>query len=105
MRFTTLSNYHLADWWCDVNSFCLLDDLILSFCCSNLTKETGGLELALTITLELQANQLTKCASHPHNHCSWNGLKVSVDHKDDYDWTVDLGENKKQALNLKKQEW
>ena len=22
MRFTTLSNYHLTDWWCDV-SFCL----------------------------------------------------------------------------------
>ena len=43
MRFTTLSNYHLIDWWW----------------------ETGGFELASTITLVLQANRLTKCASHP----------------------------------------
>ena len=28
-----------------------------------LTWETGGFELALTITLALQANRLTKCAS------------------------------------------
>ena len=28
-------------------------------------RETGGLELASTITLVLQANRLTKCASHP----------------------------------------
>ena len=42
----------------------LLDDLILNFCYSNLTHETGGLKLALTIILVLQANQLTKCGSH-----------------------------------------
>ena len=41
---------------------CLLDDLILAFCYSNLTRETGELELALTITLVLGANLLTKCA-------------------------------------------
>ena len=41
------------------------DELILSFCYSDLTLETGGFELASTITLVLQANQLTKCASHP----------------------------------------
>ena len=28
-------------------------------------RESGGLELASTITLVLQANLLTKCASHP----------------------------------------
>ena len=28
-------------------------------------RETGGIELASTITLVLQANRLTKCASHP----------------------------------------
>ena len=44
---------------------CLLDELILGFCYSDLTLETGGFELASTITLVLQANQLTKCASHP----------------------------------------
>ena len=27
-------------------------------------RETGGLELASTVTLVLQANRLTKCASH-----------------------------------------
>ena len=40
---------------------CLLDDLILNFCYSNLTHKTGGFELALTITFEFQAkptNQL-----------------------------------------------
>ena len=43
----------------------LLDELILGFCYSDLTFETGGSELASTITLALQANQLTKCTSHP----------------------------------------
>ena len=44
---------------------CLFDDeLILSFCYSDLTLETGGFELASSITLVLQANRLTKCASH-----------------------------------------
>ena len=42
---------------------CLLDELILGFCYSDLTLETGGFELASTITLALQANRLTKCAS------------------------------------------
>ena len=34
LRFITfaLLNYHLIDWWCNVNFFtCLLDDLILGF--------------------------------------------------------------------------
>ena len=44
---------------------CLLVDLIQGFCYSYLTLETGGLELATTIILVLQANQLTKCASRP----------------------------------------
>ena len=44
---------------------CLLDDLFLGSCYSNSTWETGGSELALTITFVFQANRLTKCASHP----------------------------------------
>ena len=56
----------LIDCWCDVkflfnwrfNSRVLL---------SNLRWETGGLKLASTITFVLQANWLTKCASHPKN--------------------------------------
>ena len=44
---------------------CALDELMLGFCYSDLTLETGEFELALTITLVLQANGLTKCASHP----------------------------------------
>ena len=39
---------------------CLRDDLILGFCYSNLTWETGRLELTSTITLVLQANRLTR---------------------------------------------
>ena len=38
--------------------------LILGFCYSNLAYETSGCELTSTITLVLQANQLTKCAGH-----------------------------------------
>ena len=44
---------------------CLLVDLIQGFCYSYLTLETGGLELATTIILVLQANWLTKCSCHP----------------------------------------
>ena len=40
----------------------LLDDLILGFCYSYLTRETDEFELASTTALVLQANQLTKCA-------------------------------------------
>lgn len=43
---------------------CLLDELLLGFCYSDLTLETGGLELTLTTTLALQASRLTECASH-----------------------------------------
>ena len=62
MRFITLSNYHLID---DALFVCLQHELILDFCYSDLTLEAGGFELASTITLVLQANQLTKCTSHP----------------------------------------
>ena len=62
--------YHLIelplDWLIDDALFvCLLDELILGFCYSDLTWETGGFELALAINLMLQANRLNKCASHP----------------------------------------
>ena len=42
---------------------CLLDELILGFCYSDLTWETGEFELASTIALVLQANRLTKQAN------------------------------------------
>ena len=41
-------------------SVCLLDNLILGFRYSNLSRETGGLELATTIILVLQTKWLTK---------------------------------------------
>ena len=44
---------------------CLLGVLILGFCYRDLTLETRGFELASITTLVLQANQQTKCASHP----------------------------------------
>ena len=59
------------DWLIDDAMFvCLLDELILSFCYNDLTWETGGFELASTITPALQANRLIKCASHP---IVWSG--------------------------------
>ena len=50
----------------DAMFVCLLEGLILGFCHSDLTLETGGFELTWTITPALQANRLTKCASHPN---------------------------------------
>ena len=47
---------------------CLLDELILGFCYSDLTLETRGFELASSITVVLQANRLTKCARHPNKY-------------------------------------
>ena len=47
----------------DAMFVCLLDNLILGFLLQDLTRETGGFELASTITLVLQENRLTKCAS------------------------------------------
>ena len=62
----------LIDWWCNVCLFTWwIDSRFLLT--AILTLETGGFELASTITLALQANWLTKCASHPK--ClkkSWN---------------------------------
>ena len=51
--------YHLIElpfkWLIDEAMFvCLLDELILGLCYSDLTLETGGFELASTITLVLQ---------------------------------------------------
>ena len=68
--------YHLIklpfEWLIDdAMVVCLLDELILGFCYSNLTLETGEFELTSTITLVLQANQLTKCAGHPKGIWSW----------------------------------
>ena len=48
----------------DAMFVCLLDELILGFCYSDLTLETNGFELTSTIILVLQVNRLTKCASH-----------------------------------------
>ena len=48
----------------DAMFVCLLDELILGFCYSDLTLETVGFELASTITLVLQANRLAKCADN-----------------------------------------
>ena len=62
-HFIELTFERLID---DVIFVFLLDELILDFCYSDLTLETGGFEVASTITLVLQANRLSKCASHLH---------------------------------------
>ena len=51
--------------------------MILGFCYNDLTCETGGFELASTITVVLQAKRLTKCAG-----LSGCGNYATVDHKD-----------------------
>ena len=51
----------LIDWWCNVRLLTWWFDL--GFCYSNLTPETGGFELASTITLALQANRMKVPAS------------------------------------------
>ena len=65
MRFTTLSNYRLIDWLCNVDFRLFTCWFDFKFCWSYFIWETGGLELASTINLVLQTNRLTKCASHP----------------------------------------
>ena len=63
-----LPPYRVTIWMIDdvlLIFVCLLVDLVQGFCYSYLILETGGLELATTTILVLQANWLTKCASHP----------------------------------------
>ena len=70
-----LSPYRISIWLIDdviLSLVCLLVELILDLCCSNLIRETGELELTSTITLVLQANQLIKCASHPKIDLIWH---------------------------------
>ena len=66
--------YHLIqlpfDWLIDDPMFvCLLDELILGFCYRDFDIRNRWIwthfELTPTITLVLQVNRLTKCASHP----------------------------------------
>ena len=47
MRFTTLSNYHLIDWWCDAEFlfvYVWFGSSFFFFCYSNLRRETGGFD-------------------------------------------------------------
>ena len=69
---------------------CLLLDLILGFVTVISHK---NLELASTIIFVLQANQLTKCASHPTNQVCWTqvmfclrvfGIAVYNNHKSNH---------------------
>ena len=95
MRSTTLSNYYLIDWWRNFD-FCLFVCWIdTRFCYSYMTWETGGLELASTIILVLQANRLTKCASHPI-FCTVCNLSVEL--YDEYSWQPHQFLGKKLAL-------
>ena len=65
MRFTNLSNYHLIDWWCDV-SLCLFVFVMFDssfFVTAIWDGKPVDSSSHSTITLVLQANRLTKCAS------------------------------------------
>ena len=62
MRFITQGiNIWLTDVGMLISVF-LLDDVVLGFYNSNLTQETGEIELASTITLAIHANWQTKCS-------------------------------------------
>ena len=69
----------IAIWLIDdvmLTFVCLLVDLI-RFCYGYFPWENGGLELASTIILVLQANRLTMCASHPNRNIdSWKKKHV-----------------------------
>ena len=67
MKFTTLSFLVV----------CLLVDLVLGFCYSYITLETGGFELASTIILVLEVNRLTMCVAML-SEISKNLGKISV---------------------------
>ena len=71
--YQTATLWDFPPYWISIR---LIDDVILifclftwwfefGFCYGNLTRKTGQLELASTITLLSQANRLTKCVSHP----------------------------------------
>ena len=83
-----LPPYRITIWLTDdvTLSFCLLtwwfDSSFFSY--SNLRWETGGFEDASTITLVLQANRVTKCASHPI---------IFTAGKKYFGWTADLEKN------------
>ena len=60
-RFTTLSNYYLIHWWCNVDFRLLACWLAFRFCYSYFTWEICGLKLASTIILVLLTNYYVKC--------------------------------------------
>ena len=64
MRFITLSSYISLINDVKLIFVYLFDDLILGFCYSNLTRESGEFKFTSTITLVLLVNVLTKCAIH-----------------------------------------
>ena len=64
MRFITLSSYISLINDVKLIFVYLFDDLILGFCYSNLTRESGEFKFTSTITLVLLVNVLNKCAIH-----------------------------------------
>ena len=75
--------YHLIElpfeWLIDYAMFvCLLDELILGFCYSDLTLKTGGFELTSTITLVLQANQVYFIILKKHNFFPLQNLQNKI---------------------------
>ena len=76
-----LPPYPITTWLIDdvmLVFVCLLDDLILGFCYSDLTRKTDGLELISIFTLVLQANWLTKCSSQMLANTRWDLLPIEL---------------------------
>ena len=73
--------YRVTIWMIDdvmLIFVCLLVGLVQGFCYSYLTLETSGLELATTIIVVLQANWLSKCASHPLSKLFFINKNLSI---------------------------
>ena len=76
---------------------CSLDESMLGFCYSDLTWDTGGFELASTITLVLQANRLTNVPSHPKIFCLkyvWKFIFHTGSFNSHLQFEIDKGPNK-----------
>ena len=94
-----LPPYRITIWLID--EFCLFACWIeFRFCYSYMTWETGGLELASTIILVLQANRLAKCASLPLSALlsrSYHSFQLSIEKNDNL--PTDVTEETDPVLN------
>ena len=62
-------------------------------------RETGGLELASTITLALQANQLTTCASNLNTRSPFTMYKILCGGNSNYPLNTEVNYHEDDIIN------